>query len=146
MFYLPDTSCLVALLCTWHEHHAPTLKEMNQRARSGDGIALAGHTLMETFAVLTRLPYPFRLSEQDAFKLLEQNFAKTSIVTLTSAQYWRVLKECIYNNISGGQTYDAVIAACARKAKASVLLTWNQKHFAAFEDKDLRVEAPGRED
>jgi predicted nucleic acid-binding protein len=140
--YLPDTSCLVALLCSWHEHHAATLREMNQRARSGDRVVLAGHSLVETFAVLTRLPYPFRLSEQDALRLLQENFAKTPVVTLTSAQYWRVLKECSEKKISGGQSYDAVIASCARKAKATVLLTWNRDHFARFQDKNLRIEAP----
>jgi len=142
MTYLPDTSCLVALVCSWHEHHAATFKEMNQRARSGDHAVLAAHSLVETYAVLTRLPYPFRLSEQDALRLLEENFSKTQIVTLTSAQYWRVLKECNDKKISGGQTYDAVIAACARKAKAAVLLTWNHDHFATFQDKNFRIEVP----
>jgi predicted nucleic acid-binding protein len=140
--YLPDTSCLVALLCSWHEHHDATLREMNQRARSGDLAILAGHSLVETFAVLTRLPYPFRLSEQDAFRLLEENFAKTPIVTLTSTQYWRVLKESTEKKISGGQIYDALIAACARKARAPVLLTWNQDHFGPFQDRNLCIKGP----
>ena len=143
MIFVPDTSCLVALLCGWHEHHEATLKEMNHRKRSGQTVVLAAHSLIETYAVLTRLPYPYRLSEQDAWSLLEGNFSKTQIVELTSAQYWKVLELCCAKTISGGQVYDSVIASCARKAKAAVLLTWNRQHFVIFQDKDLVVETPG---
>jgi predicted nucleic acid-binding protein len=142
MKYLPDTSCLIALLCSWHEHHGATLKEMTRRKRSGETAVLAAHSLMETYAVLTRLPYPYRLSERDAWTLLDLNFSKTQMITLTSAQYWRVIRVCRDQNISGGEAYDSVIAACARKAGATVLLTWNREHFARFQDKNLVVETP----
>ena len=142
MIYLPDTSCLIALLCSWHEHHEATLREMNRRRRSGDTLVLAAHSLLETYAVLTRLPYPFRLSEQDAARLLEENFSKTEVISLSAAQYWRVLRTCREKRISGGQAYDSVIAACAQKAKANLLLTWNYDHFARFQDKDLIIETP----
>src|SRR5258705_11878977 len=115
MTYLPDTSCLVALICSWHERHAATLKEMNHRNQSGYASVLAAHSLVETFAVLTRIPYPYRLSEKDTWELLNANFSKTRVVALTSTQYWAALKTCRDSGISGGQIYDAVIAACARK-------------------------------
>jgi predicted nucleic acid-binding protein len=142
MSYLPDTSCLVSLLCTWHEHHEKTLKELTKRERSGDHAILAAHSLVETYAVLTRLPYPYRLSENDAWELLEKNFSKTTIVSLTNAQYWKVLKECCSNKISGGQVYDAMIAACASKGKVRTLLTWNREHFLPFQDQHLIVQTP----
>ena len=142
MTYLPDTPCLVALVCSWHQHHAATLREMNQRAKSGDTLILSAHSLLETYAVLTRLPFPFRLSEQDAFELLEVNFGNTPVVTLSTAQYWRVLKDCSEQKITGGQAYDALISACARKAKAEVLLTWNREHFLRFQDDQLHIESP----
>jgi predicted nucleic acid-binding protein len=97
---------------------------------------------METYAVLTRLPYPYRLSEEDAGRLLEQNFSETEVITLSATQYWRVLKMCREKKISGGRTYDCVIASCAQKAKANILLTWNYEHFARFQDKDLVIETP----
>jgi len=142
MAYLPDTSCIVALLCNWHEHHDATLREMNQRAKSDDRILLAAHSVVETYAVLTRLPFPYRLSEQDALRLLEENFSKAPVVALSSAQYWRVIKECKEKKISGGQAYDALIVASAKKGKAAVLLTWNRDHFIPFQDAELRIESP----
>ena len=143
MTYLPDTSCLVALLCSWHEHHAATLREMSKRKRNSDTLVLAGHSLVETYAVLTRLPHPFRLAEEDAWQLLDRNFAKTQIVALTSRQYWRTIQLCRDEKISGGQIYDGVITSCARKARARVLLTWNREHFLRFQGEDLIVETPG---
>jgi predicted nucleic acid-binding protein len=142
MIYLPDTSCIIALLCSWHEHHDVTFKDMNRRRKAGDTLVLAAHSLMETYAVLTRLPYPYRLSEEDAGRLLEQNFSETEVITLSATQYWRVLKMCREKKISGGRTYDCVIASCAQKAKANILLTWNYEHFARFQDKDLVIETP----
>jgi predicted nucleic acid-binding protein len=142
MIYLPDTSCLVALLCSWHEHHTITLKEMNKRKQSGDELVLAAHSLIETYSVLTRSPYPFRLSEKDAYDLLEANFSGTTLITLTKPQYWDALRFCKDLGISGGQVYDALIAACAKKAKAGTLLTWNRDHFLAFQDSNLVIEQP----
>jgi len=143
MRYLPDTSCLIALLCHWHERHAITLKEMNHRIRAGDTAVLSAHSLVESFAVLTRLPYPYRLSGRDAWELLDANFSKSELVSLTPRQYWGVLKTCRDSGISGGQIYDGVIAACARRAKAKILLTWNPDHFLPFGDQNLIVELPG---
>lgn len=144
MTYLPDTSCLVALLCSWHENHAATLREMSRRRRDGDTLVVAGHSLVEAYAVLTRLPYPYRMAEEDAWQLLDRNFSKVQIVTLTSAQYWRTIQFCRNEKISGGQIYDGVIASCARKARAGVLLTWNRDHFIRFQGEDLIVDTPGK--
>jgi predicted nucleic acid-binding protein len=142
MSYLADTSCLVALLCGWHEHHSITVKEMNRRHQSGDELILSAYSLMESYAVLTRIPFPFRLSERDAHQLLKTNFSGTTLITLTKAQYWDALRLCSDLDISGGQVYDALIVACAKKAGAKTLLTWNQKHFIEFQDSGLSVQAP----
>jgi len=142
MTYLPDTSCIVALLCSWHEHHVATLREMNQRAKNGDRMLLAAHSVVETYAVLTRLPFPYRLSEQDALRLLEENFSQAPVIALSSVQYWRVIQECNEKKISGGQAYDALIVASAKKGKATVLLTWNLDHFTPFQDAELSIKSP----
>jgi len=44
--------------------------------------------------------------------------------------------------ISGGQVYDAVIAACARKARVNALLTFNEKHFEPFAGDGLEIVVP----
>ncbi len=103
---------------------------------------LAAATIVEAFAVLTRLPAPHRLSGQDAFTLLESNWGRAEVVILNASEYWRVLKNCRDQSITGGQVYDAVIAACASKGRADRLLTWNFEHFAPFQG-DFEVTVPG---
>lgn len=140
--FLPDTSCLIALLCSWHEHHERTRKALETRINHGEQLILAGHSLMETYSVLTRLPYPFRLSEQNAMELLWTNWKKATIIALTSREYWQVLKNATERGLGGGQIYDGVIASCARKGKATVLITWNLEHFGPFEDGSLTCTTP----
>jgi predicted nucleic acid-binding protein len=139
--YLCDTSALVAMVCSWHEHHARTLAETERRARAGEELVLAAHSLAETYAVLTRLPAPNRLRSGDAIALLEANWRETPVVHLTAAETWRMLGRAQRRGVIGGQTYDMLIAACALKADASTIITWNVRHFAAAAH-DIRVKAP----
>jgi predicted nucleic acid-binding protein len=44
--------------------------------------------------------------------------------------------------VAGGRTCDAIIAACAVKARAAVLLTFNQDHFAELVAAGVRVTVP----
>ena len=140
--YLPDTPCLIALLCDWHEHHQPTLRDMERRRTAGDRLVLAAPALVEAYSVLTRLPAPFRLTEQDAMNLLEANWRKAETVSLGPQEYWKTLQAAAVQGIGGGQIYDAVIAACARKARAKAILTWNAVHFLPFQSRDLAVLTP----
>lgn len=138
-----DTSCLVALVCAWHEHHAPTLAAVEQRLDAGKSLALAAPALVETYAVLTRLPAPHRLSPADALVLLAENFERRwQAVALSADEVWALLHAAPASKLYGGRTYDAVIAACARKANAHELLTLNLKHFETLGDSSLLIASP----
>ena len=136
-----DSNCLVAAVCTWHQRHAATARELAARHRAGDDICLAAPALVEAYAVLTRLPAPHRLSPADAYTVLEANWGACELVGLTPQEHWKALAACRDGGVGGGPTYDAVIAACARKARAGLLLTWNVGHFERFGD-DVEVRAP----
>ena len=139
--YLCDTSALVATVCSWHEHHARTREELERRERAGEQLVLAAHSLAETYAVLTRLPGPNRLRSGDAIALLDANWRKTPVVHLTAAETWRALRRAQRRGVIGGQTYDMLIAACALKAGAATIITWNVRHFAAATP-EIGIEAP----
>jgi len=134
---------MVAALCTWHEHHELTKAEIERSLRIKDVLIFAAPSLVETYAVLTRLPLPHRLSIQDALVLLESNWGGAGVVALTPSEYWKLLRDCRDTGIGGGQVYDAVIMACARKARVERLLTWNLEHFTRF-DENIIVTAPGQ--
>ena len=125
-----DTSCMVAAVCAWHEHHVVACTEIETRLERGEQLAVAAHALVEAYAVLTRLPSPHRLSPADAWTLVEANFVEhATLVALSGTSYVRLLRRVAKEVVAGGRAYDAVIAECARQARADVLLTFNRRHF-----------------
>lgn len=55
---------------------------------------------------------------------------RLTIVGLTAEEYARTLQTFADLGVTGGAIYDALLAACALKAKAETLFTWNVRHFA----------------
>ena len=127
--FLPDTNCLVAAVCPWHEHHGATSEELARRGKRGEEMVLAAPALVEAYAVLTRLPPPHRLKAADALGVLEGSFGRADVVALAGAETWAFLKPLPAAGVAGGSAYDALVAACARKARADVILTWNRRDF-----------------
>ncbi|MCY4374940.1 MAG: PIN domain-containing protein [Spirochaetaceae bacterium] len=130
--YLCDTSALIAAVSSWHEHHERTRSEIERRERSDEQMVVAGHSLAETYSVLTRLPAPHRLRADDAIALIESNWRDTPIVHLTGSEMWSALREAQRRELIGGQMSDALIAIAALKAKATTLITWNVRNFVPF--------------
>lgn len=140
--YLLDTSCLVAAACAWHRHHDSTRREIERRVAAGEKLVLAAHSLAETFSVLTRLPEPHRLRPEDALALIEANWGETRLVALAAGDYRATLRRCRDAGIGGGAVYDALIAACARKAGVGTLVTWDLEGFERFLEDEPAVRAP----
>jgi len=136
-----DTSCVVPLFCEWHERHERTMRSVSERpARM---VFLSSHVLLESFAVLTRLPHPFRLSSSTAESLLLENFG-SSIATgeVLWADAVRGIRSVVESGGRGGKVYDAVIAEAAARSGASLLLTWNVRDFASVAPPGLEVREP----
>jgi predicted nucleic acid-binding protein len=131
---LVDTSCLVALTCAAHEHHEATRTDLDERSARRERLLVAAHSLAEAYAVLTRLPPPFRLAPGVAIEALLTDWRREQAITLTATEVWTTLGELPAAGVSGGRTYDALIAACARKARVRTVLTWNTKHFESLGD------------
>jgi predicted nucleic acid-binding protein len=139
-----DTSCMVAAVCTWHEHHAAAASEIERRLGRRERMVIPAPALVEAYAVLTRLPAPHRLAPADAWVLVRANFVeRRHVVALTNRLYADVLHTLVQQAVSGGRAYDAVIAACARHARADVLLTFNIRHFDPS-PKGVRVVEPAQ--
>ncbi len=130
-----DTSCVIPLLTSWHEFHVRTRQSYDARQAARERLIVPAHVLIESFAVLTRLPV--RLSPSDASRLLYDNFVDTAeIAVLTGDTVWSSIQDLSDRDLGGGVVYDAIIAHAAFTRGASVLLTWNVKDF-------LRVAPPG---
>lgn len=103
-----DTSVAVPLLVAGHEHHA----EVAAWA-SGRTLCLTGHSLAETYAVLTRLPGDARLSAPDAVRLIDENFKQPLALSARASRVFH--RECAASGVTGGATYDALVALAARE-------------------------------
>lgn len=125
-----DTSVIVPALLSWHEHHGAALPVVRDALASETPAILPLPALVEAFAVLTRLPAPWRLRPDDARRLLVESFRdRARVVGLDGDEAWALLDEALASDVSGGGTYDLHIATCARKAGAGRLATFNRRHF-----------------
>lgn len=112
---LVDTTVAVAAALAWHEHHSAA----RSAVASGETRLLA-HVGLETYSVLTRLPPPHRVPAAAARDYVRATFALPA-VTLPPESYDVLLDEIARQGITGGAVYDALVAATAREAGATLL-------------------------
>jgi predicted nucleic acid-binding protein len=136
-----DTSVVVAALLGWHENHEVARKAL-ERSLAAERIVLPAPTLVESYAVMTRLPSPHRLSPTDATALLRETFAGVNTVALDGDEVWQLIDELETSQVAGGRSYDGHILACARKAGATRLLTFNDRDFLALGDATIEIVRP----
>lgn len=132
-------------MCAWHEHHQAAQSELARRLRDDEPMLVAGPALVESYAVLTRLPPPHRLSTRDAHRLIEASFVENGrVVALEGRGYRVLLATMVAEGIAGGRAYDAVIAECTLRERGVTLLTFNADDFASFASRGLAIVVPGR--
>ena len=137
-----DTSVIVAALLAWHESHEPALDSLVGAVEAG--LVVPAPALAEAYSVMTRLPAPHRLAPADAGALLSGSFERrASVVGLTEKESWRFLHEIANRGVAGGSTYDALILACARKARAERLLTLDRRDFLRLQCGEIEIVVPG---
>jgi predicted nucleic acid-binding protein len=123
-----DTSVLVPVFILGHIHHERSFALFSKADINSSGCA--AHSLVEVYATLTRIPGKHRASAEQALLFLEAIEERFRPVALDVAEYRATIREAAAFGVAGGTSYDALIGACARKAKAEVLYTWNLQHFA----------------
>jgi hypothetical protein len=129
---LVDTSVAIPLLVTSHDAHAAVSAAVGSRT-----VALAGHALHETYAVLTRLPGDARVAPADAVRLLRGRFEPAVVLDTRSA---RAAPETLSSvGVAGGATYDGLIALAARASELP-LGTRDQRAQATYRMLGVEVE------
>jgi predicted nucleic acid-binding protein len=122
-----DSSVLVPALLPDHVHHARSFAAF--AAASRKNAACAAHSLAEVYSTLTRYPGKQRLSAESAALLVQEVEHRLTLVWLDGDEYFAAINRIAGMGIIGGAVYDALIAACAAKAKADTVYTWNIAHF-----------------
>jgi len=107
-----------------HDRAFPWLR----RARQGEfDYLVAAHSLLELYAVLSRLPISPQIYPATARRLVEENVSGVArIVSLPASDFLRKTADL---GLAGGVAYDSLIAYAAQKGRADRLLTLNLGHF-----------------
>lgn len=129
---LLDTSTLIAGMLTDHQHHAEAAAWLAAAKAGRYELVVSGHSLVEAYSVLTRLPRTPKITPAEAKQLLDVNVTSVAkIVSLSGAENVALLDEMVSRNVVGGMVYDAIIARAAELAGVDRLITINEKHFLA---------------
>jgi predicted nucleic acid-binding protein len=120
-----DTSVVVAGFASWHEAHAAAQVALARKPR------LPAHVALESFSVLTRLPPPHRFPARLVSDLLAAHFPEAPL-TLPGRQQAALIKLATEGGVTGGGIYDALVAATAKHAGAT-LLTRDRRARAVYE-------------
>ena len=121
-----DTSVAVAAALPWHESHAAARSVLSRTKTP-----LLAQVGIETYSVLTRLPPPQRVPASVAWGYLREMFALPPLV-LTAEGYVQLLDVAAAQRIAGGALYDALVAASAREAGAT-LLTLDRRAVTTYQ-------------
>jgi len=136
-----DTSVLVAAVVQKHASHAAAFTMLERVQNGRDEGFVSAHSLAEMYAVLTKLPPPFRHSPEQALLSIEENVVKYfKTISLTGLEYAGLLREAALAGIQGGTIHDAVLLKCAAKSPAQRIYTFNVKHFAAIQPNDAAAD------
>jgi predicted nucleic acid-binding protein len=138
MEVLLDTSVLIAAVIAKHDSHAKAFTILGRVQNRKDEGFVAAHSLAEIYAILTKLPPPFRHSPEQALLSIEENVLKHfKISCLTGTDYASLIREAAVAGIQGGTIYDAVLLKSAGKVDSDRIYTLNLKHFLAVAPRDL---------
>lgn len=130
-----DTSVVVAAFASWHEAHQPATATLARGAR------LPAHVSLETYSVLTRLPPPHRAPATVVLDFLDARFLDAPL-ELPGPSYLPLLREMMEAGLAGGSIYDALVAATAKHAGAT-LVTLDRRAIAVYEAVGVRYERIG---
>jgi len=125
-----DTSSIIPALVKAHPRHAAAHSCLKKAIRKEFEFLVAAHSLAESFAVLTTLPVSPKILPNTALHLLEKNVSDhAKVVSLSARDYLRIIRRLASLGLPGGIIYDGLVLAAGEKAKADIILTYNDRDF-----------------
>jgi len=109
-----DTSVVIAAFAPWHEAHAAA-----RRAVTPDTV-LPAHVVTETYAVLTRMPEPFRMDAATVAEYLGRQWGGR-VIAPDAALYESLTATAATASVTGGGTYDALVGLTAHSVGHELL-------------------------
>ena len=124
-----DSSVIVAAVHANHPLSKISATLLND-AFQNHAVIVAHHSLLESYAVLTRLPSDFRLTPAEAEGVLRETLeANATLAPFKGEQMWPVLARLAQIPAAGGSSYDAFIIHALGDAGVDAIATFNANEF-----------------
>lgn len=136
-----DATVTIAAVIGWHERHKEAGAAI-EAALARKALVLPAAVLVESYAILTRLPAQHRLAHADAFHLLRSSYATAQIAGLRTRDTWSLIRRWSVDSIGGSDAYDAMLIDAARQAGAKMLLTFRRAELERIAGTGIEVVEP----
>jgi predicted nucleic acid-binding protein len=124
-----DSCVLIAGVHANHPLHCVAAEWLIGHIASDD-LIVCHHSLLEAYAVLTRLPGRLRTSGAEAWQLIETTVRPhMQLAKFDSSAIWSCLERLTTKAVMGGGAYDAFILDILAAAGVQALATFNTAHF-----------------
>ena len=124
-----DSSILIAAVHANHPLHKPSSRWLDQ-AFGDYEVTVAHHSILESYAVLTRLPGSYRLTPVEAQTVLVGTLRKNATVaSFSDDMVWDIIDTMVQLPVSGGSSYDVFIIEILNKAGVECIATHNTSDF-----------------
>ena len=101
-----DTSVVIAAFAPWHEAHTAARRAVTSEA------VIPAHVVTETYAVLTRMPAPFRMDAATVAAYLARQWGGR-VIAPGAELYESLTAAAATAGVMGGGTYDALVGLTA---------------------------------
>lgn len=120
-----DTSVAIPSLLRWDENHQRCLV-------ASAGAVIPAHALLETYAVITRLPSPHRVAREDAHSVLADRYPPSTVLAAPVGLQRSLVDRLAEAGVAGGAVYDALVGLTATHHGA-VLLTRDVRAMRTYD-------------
>ena len=124
-----DTSIIIAAVHANHPVHLSTSRWLDAAFDTHD-VVVAHHSLLEAYAVLTRLPAKYRVGPSEAETVLRETVQHNArLAPFRAESMWNFMTRMTALPAAGGAAYDAFIIRLLSEASAEVIATYNVDDF-----------------
>ena len=124
-----DSSLIVAAVHANHPRHAMAASWLISSIGKHP-LVVAHHSILEAYAVLTRLPGDLRVTPSEARDLLTGTVqANMTVADFHPESIWGILEKLVLSSAVGGRSYDALILFTLQACGVEAIATLNPSHF-----------------